>query len=525
LAGAELVEHLALGGEHADVVDLVAAPGGHHQQLVVLADLALHHPHQADHAMVVVEPGVDDQRLQLVGVARLRRRDAGDDRLQHLLDVEAGLGADRDRLGGVDADHRLDLGLDPVHVGGRQVDLVEHRHHFQALLHRGVAVGHGLGLDALGGVHHQQRALAGGQRAADLVAEVHVAGGVDEVEVVGLAVARGVRQRHRLRLDGDAALALDRVVVEHLLFHLARGQAAAELDDAVGQGRLAVVDVGDDREVANVPHLVRGRGSARTPGPNAGLSHGARESRRERRSYRTGTAMNWALPRRLTSSITVSPFFTPARALSSAAGLPTGVRPTCSTTSPGRRPARRASAPSTRVMATPSDGPRSSAWRVRASSGSATRPSGLSEAFAGAAGAAPGRADGASPASSSSSSGASTTFTVRGLPSRRMPSSTRVPGAIAPMIGGSSLERLMARPSTLRTTSPGARPAFSPGLPGVTLRISAPRLSGRPIASTISEVIGWRPTPIIPYWTLPVALSCCTAFIARSTGMAKLTPM
>jgi hypothetical protein len=51
-----------------------------------------------------------------------------------------------------------------------------------------VGVGEGLRLDALRGVDDQQRALAGGERARDLVAEVDVAGGVDEVELVGLAV-------------------------------------------------------------------------------------------------------------------------------------------------------------------------------------------------------------------------------------------------------------------------------------------------------------------------------------------------
>src|SRR3546814_16101814 len=84
------------------------------------------------------------------------------------------------------------------------------------------------------------------------------------------SVARGVRQRYRLGLDGDAAFALDRVVVEHLGFHLARGQAAAQLDDAVGQGRLAVVDMGDDREIADVPHRV-GHGQASVMADGAAL--------------------------------------------------------------------------------------------------------------------------------------------------------------------------------------------------------------------------------------------------------------
>ena len=158
---------------------------------------------------------------------------------------------------GIDADHRLDLALDLLDVGGGQVDLVEHRHHFQPHLDGGVAVGDRLRLDALGRVDHQQRAFAGGQRTADLIGEVDVPGGVDEVELVGLAVARLVRQRHGLRLDGDAALALDRIGVEHLRLHLAVGQAAADLDDAVGKRRLAVIDVRDDGEVADQFHGLR----------------------------------------------------------------------------------------------------------------------------------------------------------------------------------------------------------------------------------------------------------------------------
>jgi hypothetical protein len=59
---------------------------------------------------------------------------------------------------------------------------------------------------------------------------------------------------HRLRLDGDAALALQVHGIEHLLFHFAVGQSTAQLDEAVGQGRLAVVDVSDDGKIADVLH-------------------------------------------------------------------------------------------------------------------------------------------------------------------------------------------------------------------------------------------------------------------------------
>ena len=63
-----------------------------------------------------------------------------------------------------------------------------------------------------------------------------------------------------MRLDRDAALALEVHRVEHLRFHLARLQRAGDLEEAVGERRLAVVDVRDDREVADEA-LVHGCGT------------------------------------------------------------------------------------------------------------------------------------------------------------------------------------------------------------------------------------------------------------------------
>ena len=190
------------------------------------------------------------------GVAA-RRRDAGDDRLQHLFHPDPGLGRDVERVPGVGAEQVGDLLRDPLRLGAGQVDLVDHRDQLQPVLDREVGVGDGLRLDPLGGVHDQQRALAGGEAAADLVGEVDVAGGVDQVQVVGLAVAGGVLDPHRLRLDRDPALALEVHRVEQLGLHFLRVDGAGQLEDAIGQGRLAVVDVGDDREVADL--LLHGR--------------------------------------------------------------------------------------------------------------------------------------------------------------------------------------------------------------------------------------------------------------------------
>jgi hypothetical protein len=84
---------------------------------------------------------------------------------------------------------------------------------------------------------------------------------VDEVQLVGVPVARLVQHADRLRLDRDAALALELHRVQDLRAHGARIHRAGHLEDAVGQRRLAVVDVRDDREVADAV-LVHARPTA-----------------------------------------------------------------------------------------------------------------------------------------------------------------------------------------------------------------------------------------------------------------------
>jgi hypothetical protein len=142
----------------------VAAAGRQHADAVAALETAVHHPHQRHHPDVIVEPRVDDQRLQRRGAVAARRWNAAQQRLQQLRHALPGLGADARRAGGVDADDLLDLACHALGVRGRQVDLVDDRQHLQALLGRRVAVGDALRLDPLGGVDHQQRAVAGRQR-------------------------------------------------------------------------------------------------------------------------------------------------------------------------------------------------------------------------------------------------------------------------------------------------------------------------------------------------------------------------
>ena len=78
-----------------------------------------------------------------------------------------------------------------------------------------------------------------------------MARGVDQVEFVRLAVAARVGHAHGAGLDRDALFALEIHRIEHLGDHLAAIDGAGLLQQAIGQGGLAVVDVGDDGEIAD----------------------------------------------------------------------------------------------------------------------------------------------------------------------------------------------------------------------------------------------------------------------------------
>ena len=163
----------------------------------------------------------------------------------------AGLGADQDCARGVETDRAFDHFLCALNVSAGQIDLVDDRNNFQPVVDGEIGIGQRLRFHSLGGVHDQQRAFTGSQRTRDFVGKVDVPRGVDQVELVGLAILRGVHHADGVRLDGDAALALQVHGVEHLGLHLARGQRPGQLQQAVRQRRFSVVNMCNDRKIAN----------------------------------------------------------------------------------------------------------------------------------------------------------------------------------------------------------------------------------------------------------------------------------
>jgi hypothetical protein len=187
------------------------------------------------------------------------------DQLEQRLQVGAGLGLvergpaalgvgedDRERelvILGVEVEEQvLDHVHDLVDARVRAVDLVDVEDHGQPRLERLAQHEARLRERALGCVDEQQHAVDHRQGALDLAAEIGVAGGVDDVDLDAVPVDGGV-----LREDRDPALALEVHRVHHARLDLgALAERAALVEHRVDERRLPVVDVGDDRDIAQV---------------------------------------------------------------------------------------------------------------------------------------------------------------------------------------------------------------------------------------------------------------------------------
>ena len=259
-AGADGVDGFGFGHELAEVGDGVEGAFAHEADFLALGEFSVHDADVDDDAAVVVVFGIEDEALERgVGIA-FGGREAFGDEFEEVIDAESGLGGDGGDGEGVDAEDLFHFLGDIVGAGGGEIDLVDDGDDFEVLVDGGVGVGDGLGLDALGGITEEQCAFAGLEGFGDFVVKVDVAGGVDEVVEIFLAgVGVGVEDGHGGSLDGDAAFFFKVHVVEELGFHFALGDGACELEESVGEGGLAVVDVGDDAEVSdlNVAHGTR----------------------------------------------------------------------------------------------------------------------------------------------------------------------------------------------------------------------------------------------------------------------------
>ncbi len=230
----------------------------HELNAVTGLDGPLHDSEMDDDTAVAVVLAVEDECLQRLVRFAFWCRYAVSDRFEDLVDPDPGLGADEQCFVGVESEHGFDFGqhfVDPRHW---QVDLVDDRYDFEPGFECGIGVGDGLSLDSLEGVDQQKGPFTGGQAPGNFVVKVDVAGGVDQVEFVVLAV-EFVIQRDRACLDRDASVSFDVEIIEDLVAELAFANRTGPQQQLVGQRTLAVVDVCDDREVADSAGVHGGR--------------------------------------------------------------------------------------------------------------------------------------------------------------------------------------------------------------------------------------------------------------------------
>ena len=134
----------------------------------------------------------------------------------------------------------------------RQVDFIDNRDNLQVVIQRQINIRQSLRFNALRSVNNQQRTLAGCQRTRNLIGEVDVAGSIDKVQHILLAIARLINAAYRLRLDGNASLTLQIHGVENLCLHLTFAQGSCIFNQAVCQRRFAMIYMGNNRKVTNM---------------------------------------------------------------------------------------------------------------------------------------------------------------------------------------------------------------------------------------------------------------------------------
>ena len=151
------------------------------------------------------------------------------------MNADALLRADQQRIARIEPDHVFNLLANSLRLGGGQVDLINYRNNFQIMVQREISIRERLRFHALRSVHHQQRAFARLQTARNFVGKIHVARRIDQIELIPVAVVGLVIEPHRVRFDGDAALAFQIHRVEHLRHHFTLRKGPGGLQKPVRQ--------------------------------------------------------------------------------------------------------------------------------------------------------------------------------------------------------------------------------------------------------------------------------------------------
>jgi hypothetical protein len=143
---------------------------------------------------------------------------------------------------------------DLMRIGVLAIDFVDDNDRFCAGFESFAENETGLSLGTVRGIDDEQHAVDHVHDAFDFTAEIGVTGSIDDVDVVILVFERGV-----FGADGDALFTLEIHRIHDALFRgygLIGAERAGLLQEAIDERGFPVIDVGDNRDISNVLHVL-----------------------------------------------------------------------------------------------------------------------------------------------------------------------------------------------------------------------------------------------------------------------------
>ena len=99
------------------------------------------------------------------------------------------------------------------------INFIDYGDNLQIIVERQIEVGDGLCLHPLCGIHNEQAPLARRNRARHLIGEVNVSRSINQIEGILHSILH-IIHLNGVALDGDASLAFQIHIVEHLILHI-----------------------------------------------------------------------------------------------------------------------------------------------------------------------------------------------------------------------------------------------------------------------------------------------------------------
>ena len=249
VSGLEFVGFGHLGGEDSGLLDLVVGRSVEEFDFVAAFHLTGNDADVGDDTAVGIVEGIENGSAEKSVGIFFRRRDEFDDGFENVFDPDSLFGRGGDAVVAGDGEDVFELLATAGDVGGGEVDFIENGDDGEFLLQGEVDVGHGLGFYALSSIDDEDGAFARGEGAGDFVGEVDVSGGVEEVELVGFAVPGFEGKGDGVGFNGDTLFPFEIHRVEVLGLRLTLGDGLGVLHEPIGQGRFAMIDMGDDGEI------------------------------------------------------------------------------------------------------------------------------------------------------------------------------------------------------------------------------------------------------------------------------------